>query len=104
MADRVRTHTRAKPGGGSTTVRTHSRTGRPRRALISPRHSWKLLARAFRAARRKKHAAAVVLAVLGAAELAAWLTLEGASLVLATAGVLALGAAAAGAAAGGVRR
>jgi hypothetical protein len=104
MADRVRTHTRKTASGKTTTVRQHSRAGGPRRALLSPRHAWKLLLRAVRAARGKRRGLAVAFGILAAAELTAWLALEGAALVLATAGVLALGVAVAGAALGGVRR
>jgi hypothetical protein len=104
MASRsnVRTHTRKTASGGTTTVRQHQRRGRPRRGLVTPGHAWGLAKRAFRAARRKKRATAAVLGVLAAVEITAWLTLEGTSLMLATAGLLALGVAAIAAAAGGV--
>jgi hypothetical protein len=68
-------------------VRAHTR--RKRRGLLSPRHSWSLIGRAFRAARARRRVTAAVLGGLAVAELAAWLTLTGAALVIATAGVLA---------------
>ena len=107
MPDRVRTHTRARPGGGTTTVRNHSRGSRPRakkKALISPRHAWQTGKKAFRANQKKKHAVAGLLGLLALIELVAWLALQGISLVLVTAGILALTAGALGAAAGGVHR
>jgi hypothetical protein len=104
MADRVRAHTRKTASGKTATVRSHGRKGRPRKALISPRHSWKLLRKAFAAGRKKKRAAAVVLGLLALTEITAWLTLEGASLIIATAGVLALAVGVAGAGLGGLHR
>jgi len=98
----VRTHTRKTASGGTTTVRQHSRSGRPRKGLVSPGHAWKLARKAFAAGRKKKKGVAAVLGVLALAEISAWLALEGTSLMLATAGVLALGVAALCAAAGGV--
>jgi hypothetical protein len=98
----VRTHTRKTAAGGTTTVRQHSRRGRPRKGLVSPGHAWKLAKRAFGAGRKKKRAAAVVLGALALVELGAWVALEGTSLMLATAGVLALSVAAVAAVAGGV--
>jgi hypothetical protein len=89
----VRTHTRRTPGGGTTTVRQHSRRGQGRRGLVSPGHAWKLVKRAFRAARRRKRGTALVLGGLALGELGAWGALRGVGLVLATAGVLALGVA-----------
>jgi hypothetical protein len=71
------------------------------RGLVSPGHAWKVARRAFGAARRKKRVTAVVLGGLAVGELGAWLTLRGASLVLLTAGILALGVAALAAAASG---
>ena len=100
-ASKVRTHTRRTASGGTTTVRQHSRRGRGR-ALVSPAHAWKLARRAFGAGRRKRRATAVVLGVLALGEITAWLGLEGASLALATAGVLALGVAWLAATAGGI--
>jgi hypothetical protein len=93
MAARVRTHTRRTKSGRTSTVRQHSRRTRGRRGLVSPRHSWKLARRAFRAARRRKRGTALMLGGLAAGELTAWLTLRGVGLVLATAAVLALGVA-----------
>jgi len=107
VPDRVRTHTRAKPGGGTTTVRNHNRGSRPRakkKALISPRHAWGLGKKAFRANQKKKRAVAGLLGLLALTEMVAWLALQGVSLVLVTAGVLALSAGVVGAAAGGVHR
>jgi hypothetical protein len=63
--------------------------GRKRRGLLSPRHAGKLLLRSYRAARRRHRVVAVALLLLGLVELAAWLTLTGAALILATAAVLA---------------
>jgi hypothetical protein len=98
---RVRTHTRRTAAGGTTTVRQHSRRMRGGRGLVSPGHAWKMARRAFGAARRKKRVTALVLGGLAVGELGAWLTLRGASLVLLTAGMLALGVAALAAAASG---
>src|SRR5262249_46625442 len=92
MADRVRSHTRRKPGGGSTTVRQHSRKSRPRKGLVSPGHAWQTLKKAYRAGRKKKRVLAAVLVIGGTTEMTAWLTLRGLSLILVTAGVLAVGA------------
>lgn len=100
-AQRVRTHTRKTATGGTTTVRQHSRKGRPRRPLVSPGHAWRLLRAALRAGRRHKQATAVALTGLAAGELAAWLTLRGAGFMLATAGLLAIAVAAAAIAAAG---
>jgi hypothetical protein len=92
-ASRVRQHTRRTAAGETTTVHQYTRTGRGRRrGLISPRHAWQLLRRAFRAASRHKRGTAVLLGGLAACELAAWVTVRGAGFILATAGVLALGA------------
>jgi hypothetical protein len=105
MAARVRTHTRRTASGGTTTVHQHSRRTKGRRAIVSPAHAWKLIKRALGAARRHKRATALVLGGLALGELAAWLTLRGVGLMLATAGLLALGVAiAATAAAGGELR
>jgi len=103
VANRVRAHSRKTPGGGTARVRQHSRAGRPRRALVSPGHAWKLAGKAFRAGRRKKRLLAAGLGALAVAELTAWLTLEGVSLALVTAGILAVAVGAVGAAAGGLR-
>jgi hypothetical protein len=104
MAERVRTHTRRTASGATTKVTSHSRKGRPRRALISPGHSWKLFKKAFTKARSGKKVTAVALGLLGLTELTAWLTLEGVSLILATAGVLALAVGVAGAGLGGLHK
>jgi hypothetical protein len=103
MPDRVRSHTRKTPTGGTTRVRPHSRTSRHRRALVSPRHSWKLAKRAFRAGRRRKRALAVTLGALAILEIGAWLTVEGVALIATTAGVLAITVGVLAAGAGGVR-
>ncbi len=89
----VRTHTRRTKSGRTTTVRQHSRSMRGGRGLVSPGHAWHMTKRAFSAARRKKRVTALVLGGLALGELGAWLTLRGAGLALATAGVLALGVA-----------
>jgi len=83
-----------------TTVRQHSRRARGR-GLVSPGHAWKLLRRAFRAGRRHKKGTAAALGALALAELGAWAALRGAFLMLATAGLLALGVAWLAAAASG---
>jgi hypothetical protein len=88
----VRTHARRTPGGGTTTVRQHSRKARGK-GLVSPGHAWKLVKRAFGAARRKRRGLAFALGALAAGELTAWLTLRGASFMLATLGMLIIGAA-----------
>ena len=103
MASRVRTHTRRNADGSTTRVQQHSRAGRPRKAIVSPGHAWKLLKKAFRHGRRKKRWLAAGLGALAVLELTAWLTLEGTSLLLVTAGALAVAVGAVGAAAGGVR-
>lgn len=93
MANRVRTHTRRTPSGGTARVQQHSRQGRPRKGLVSPGHAWSLLKRARRASRRKKTALAITLGVLGAAEFASWLTLDTAGKLFAVgAGLCILGA------------
>jgi hypothetical protein len=97
----VRTHTRRTADGKVTTVHQHSRRGRPRGALVSPGHAWKLARGAFRAARRKRRGTAFMLGSLALGELGAWLTLRGLFFMLATLGVLALGAATLAASASG---
>lgn len=90
----VRAHTRKTASGGTTTVRTHTRTGRGRRrSIVSPAHAWKMARRSVGAARKHKKATAAVLGGLALGELAAWLTLSGVGLMLAVAGALALGVA-----------
>jgi hypothetical protein len=101
---KVRTHTRRTASGRTTTVHQHSRTGEPRKGVVSPGHAWKLGVRAFRSARRRKRVTAIVLGVLAFGELGAWLTLRGAFFMLTTAGVLALGVAALASAASGGER
>lgn len=103
MPSRVKSHTRKTASGRTTRVQQHSRQNRPRRALISPRHSWQLARRAFRAGRRKRRLLAATLGALAVLEITAWLTLEGASLALATAGTLAVAVAVVAAGVGGVR-
>jgi diacylglycerol kinase len=104
MASRVRSHKRRTASGGTTRVTQHNRRGRPRKALLSAGHAWALLRKAWRANRRRKRAVAAVLAVLGLAELVAWLTLQGTSLILLTAGMLAIAVATLAAGLGGVQR
>lgn len=94
MANRVRAHARKKPGGGTTRVQQHTRSGRPRKAMVSPRHAWELVKRSRRASKRKKKALALTLGVLGAAEFGAWLALDTAGLLLTTFAVLATAGAA----------
>ena len=93
MANRVRAHTRRTKNGKTTRVQQHTRKGRPRKALVSPRHAWELVKRARRASKRKKTVLAVTLGGLAVAEFGAWLTLDGIRLVAFTAGVVAIGAA-----------
>jgi hypothetical protein len=81
----VRGHTRKTASGKTTRVRQHTRRG----GLVSPRHSWALFRRALSAGRRKRKVTAAVLGGLAAVELAAWLTVTGVALILATAAVLA---------------
>lgn len=105
MSERVRAHTRRTASGKTTQVRNHGRKSRPRKAaLVSPRHAWKLLKKAANAAGRKKRGAAMVLGLLALGEITAWLTLEGASLIFVTAGVLAVSVGVVGAGLGGVHR
>jgi hypothetical protein len=81
----VRAHGRKTASGRTAQVRQHTR----RRGLVTPRHSWSLLTRAFRAGRRRKKVTAAVLGGLAVLELAAWLSLTGVALILATFAVLA---------------
>ena len=101
MANRVRQHTRRTASGKTTRVQQHSRTGRPRKPLVSPGHAWGLLKRARRAGRRKKTGLAVTLGVLALTEVVAWLALDGMSFLLVTLGVVMMGAGALAAAATG---
>lgn len=80
----VRTHTRRTASGKTTTVRRHTRRG-----LVSYRHAGRSAARAFRAFRRKHKIIALGLGVLAVAELTACLALNGMTLILATAAILA---------------
>jgi hypothetical protein len=89
VANRVRSHTRKKPGGGTTRVQQHSRASRPRKGLVSAGHAWGLVKRAYRANKRKKKLLAFTLLGLGVAEGTAWLTLDTAGRLLVTAAVLA---------------
>lgn len=91
----VRTHTRRTKDGKVQTVHQHTRRDRGRRGVVSPGHAWKLAKRSFSAARRHKRVTAAVLGGLAVGEVTAWLTLRGASLMIATAGVLAVGVASA---------
>lgn len=102
MPNRIRGHTRRTASGGTTRVSSHNRKGG--RTLISPQHSWKLLRTALKASKRKKKAAAAAYVALGVAEMVGWLALEGLSLALLTAGLLAVGVGVTGAALGGVRK
>jgi hypothetical protein len=97
----VRTHTRRTASGKTTTVHQHTRRNKGRKGIVSPAHAWKLAKSALRAARRKRRVTAAVLGGLAVAEVSAWLTLRGVGLVLATAGVLAIGVASMAAAASG---
>ena len=98
----VRSHQRTT-NGKTTTVRQHTRRKFGRRGgLVSPRHSWKLLRKGFRAARSKKRATAAAFGALALAELTAWLTLGLIGLLMATVGAIALGVAWLAATAGGV--
>jgi hypothetical protein len=92
MAQNVRTHTRKTPSGGTTTVRQHSRAGRPRksRQVVSPAHAWKLAKKAFGHHRRGRKAAAVAVGLLAVGELGAWFTLQGVGLLAVTFGIIAL--------------
>lgn len=98
----VRGHNRRSKTGRTARVRQHSRRTRGGGGLVSPGHAWKMARRAFRAARRKKRATAVVLGGLAVGELGAWMTLRGVGLVLGTAGVLAIGVALLAASASGM--
>ena len=91
MPSRVRTHTRKTPGGGTARVRQHSRAGRPRKALVSPEHSWKLFKKAWQHGRKKRRVLAVIVGGAAALELTAYLTTQGIGYGLLTIGVLAAG-------------
>jgi hypothetical protein len=103
MANRVRTHTRKTPGGGTARVRQHTRAGRPRQGLVSPEHSLKLLKKAIAHGRKKRRVLAMVFGGLAAAELGGWLAFEGIGFGLVTIGVLAVGTGTLVAALGGGR-
>lgn len=98
----VRTHTRRTPGGSSTTVRQHGRAGRPRR-LLTPGHSWHMAKKAFAAGRKNKKGLATLLVAGAAAELTLWGALRLGSVVLGTAGLLAITVALGGLMLGGWR-
>jgi len=93
----VRTHTRRTASGKTTTVRHHTRDGnaaRPQKLKgkrgPNPGHAGKLGRRSVAAMKRNRKGKAALLLTLAGAELAAWLTLGGTSLLLALlAGVLA---------------
>ena len=93
----VRGHTRRTASGGTTRVRQHARRG-----VVTPRHSWKLLRRAFRAGQRGRKAAAVAFGAAGILELVAWLSLSGIALILATFAIVAGAVAYSAAMAGGM--
>jgi hypothetical protein len=103
VAQRVRTHTRRNKDGSTTRVTQHTRAGRPRKALVSPGHSWKLLKQAMAHGRKKRRGMMALFGTLAALELGAWLTLEGVGFALVTTGALAVAVGAVAAAAGGVR-
>lgn len=92
-AQRVRTHTRKTPGGGTTTVHQHARTGRDARPLLSPGHALKLAKRAAAQGKRKRRVMAFTLGAMAAGELGLWAGLRGGALLLGTAALLALGVA-----------
>jgi hypothetical protein len=58
-----------------------------KRGTLSPGRAGRNAARAFKAARRKRHWAALGLAGLATAELAGWLTLRGSAIGLTVLGV-----------------
>lgn len=89
----VRTHTRRTASGKTTTVHQHTRRNKARRGLVSPSHAWRLAKRAWQAGRKRHRVTAAVLGGLAVAEISAWLTLRGVSLIAATAGVIAIGVA-----------
>lgn len=90
----VRTHTRRKATGGTTTVRQHGRTGRgKKKPLIHPRHAWKNAKRAIGHGRRKRRGLALAFGALAFGELAAWLTVRGLMFALITLGLVAIGVA-----------
>lgn len=97
MAASVRTHTRRGKDGKTHKVEKHSRSTRGRHsrpdkgALFSPRRAFRNAKRAQRALRRHKKGAAVMFGALATAELTGFLVLRGASLMLLTVGVIAIG-------------
>lgn len=86
----VRTHTRRNPGGGSTTVRRHARSGRPRRGVLTFGHSWQLAKKAFRAARQRKKGMAALLGGAAVLEFTTVGAVRLGSVILGTAGVVAI--------------
>jgi hypothetical protein len=89
-AQKVRTHTRKTASGGTTTVRQHTRTGKPRKPLLSLGHAWKLARRSWAAGKRKRRGVAFVLGAAAVGEVGAFLTLRGAGLLLGTLGIIAV--------------
>ena len=94
--EKVRTHQRHTKNG-TTTVRQHSRHGRPSRAIVSPHHAARLAGKAWRTWRstgrngKRRRGTALLIGGLAFGELAAWGTLRGVGLIAFTAGVLAIG-------------
>jgi hypothetical protein len=87
----VRTHTRTV-GGKRQTVHQHTRRRRGK-GVVSPGHAWRMFRKAFGHARRKRRGLALAFGALAVGELAAFVTLRGAMFMLATVGLLAIGAA-----------
>lgn len=79
-AGRVRSHTRVAANGKRQRVRSHRRQLQPGRARLNMHRAWQLV-------RRKRSGAALAYAGLAAAEVGAWLTLRGFSLVAVTAAI-----------------
>ena len=88
----VRTHTRAKPGGGTTTVRHHTRRGDAKRKRgPNPGHAGKMFRRAFAHGRKGRKGKAAIFAGLCVVELVLWLTLNGTALIVMMIGALLIG-------------
>jgi hypothetical protein len=82
----VRTHQRAKPGGGTTTVHQHQRKGgRP-----NPRHAWKMARRGYSHHRKGHKGMAAGFFAFAAVEAVAWVTGSTLGIVLGLLGGLAL--------------
>jgi hypothetical protein len=80
----VRTHTRRTASGRTTTVRRHTRRGKPKRKLgPNPAHAGRLGRRARSAMRRNRKGKAAMLLTIALLEVVAWLTLNGTSFILA---------------------